>query len=64
MSRTWAPGVIMSDPGLLFMPDGRSVSKTFRMSITDGALVQVAFYGGYFAMVFPLAMFKFYDTTS
>ena len=28
-----------------------------RMSVTDGALVQVAFYGGYFAMAFPAAMF-------
>ena len=27
------------------------------MSVTDGALVQVAFYGGYFAMAFPAAMF-------
>ncbi len=32
-------------------------SKIFRMSTTDGALVQVAFYGGYFAMAFPAAMF-------
>ena len=27
------------------------------MSVTDGTLVQVAFYGGYFAMAFPAAMF-------
>ena len=27
------------------------------MSATDGAMVQVAFYGGYFAMAFPAAMF-------
>ena len=27
------------------------------MSVTDGALVQVAFYGGYFCMAFPAAMF-------
>lgn len=27
------------------------------MSVTDGALVQVAFYGGYFAMAFPAAIF-------
>ena len=27
------------------------------MSATDGALVQVAFYGGYFAMAFPAAIF-------
>lgn len=32
-------------------------SKIFRMSVTDGALVQVAFYGGYFAMAFPAAIF-------
>lgn len=32
-------------------------SKIFRMSVTDGALVQMAFYGGYFAMVFPAALF-------
>lgn len=27
------------------------------MSVTDGTLIQVAFYGGYFAMAFPAAMF-------
>jgi FHS family L-fucose permease-like MFS transporter len=27
------------------------------MSVTDGSLVQVAFYGGYFAMAFPAAIF-------
>ena len=27
------------------------------MSVTEGTLVQVAFYGGYFAMAFPAAMF-------
>ena len=32
-------------------------SKIFRMSVTDGSLVQVAFYGGYFAMAFPAALF-------
>jgi FHS family L-fucose permease-like MFS transporter len=32
-------------------------SRIFRMSVTEGALVQVAFYGGYFAMAFPAAMF-------
>ena len=32
-------------------------SKIFRMSNTGGALVQVAFYGGYFAMAFPAAIF-------
>ena len=38
-------------------PMVKAFSKIFRMSVTDGALVQVAFYGGYFAMVFPAAMF-------
>ena len=38
-------------------PMVKSFSKIFRMSVTDGALVQVAFYGGYFAMAFPSAMF-------
>ena len=32
-------------------------SKIFRMSVTEGALVQVAFYLGYFVMAFPAAMF-------
>jgi FHS family L-fucose permease-like MFS transporter len=35
----------------------KSFSKIFRMSVTDGALVQLAFYGGYFMMAFPAAMF-------
>ena len=30
-------------------PMVKAFSKIFRMSVTDGALVQVAFYGGYFA---------------
>ena len=34
-------------------PMVKAFSKIFRMSVTDGALVQVAFYGGYFAMAFP-----------
>ena len=38
-------------------PMVKSFSKIFRMSVTDGALIQVAFYGGYFAMAFPAAMF-------
>ena len=38
-------------------PMVKAFSKIFRMSTTDGALVQVAFYGGYFAMAFPAAMF-------
>ena len=33
-------------------PMVKAFSKIFRMSVTDGALVQVAFYGGYFAMAF------------
>ena len=31
-------------------PMVKAFSKIFRMSVTEGALVQVAFYGGYFAM--------------
>lgn len=38
-------------------PMVKAFSKIFRMSVTDGALVQVAFYGGYFAMAFPAAMY-------
>ena len=38
-------------------PMVKAFSKIFRMSATDGALVQVAFYGGYFAMAFPAAVF-------
>ena len=38
-------------------PMVKAFSKIFRMSATDGALVQVAFYGGYFAMAFPAAIF-------
>ena len=38
-------------------PMVKAFSKIFRMSATDGARVQVAFYGGYFAMAFPAAMF-------
>lgn len=38
-------------------PMVKAFSKIFRMSVTDGTLVQVAFYGGYFAMAFPAAMF-------
>ena len=35
----------------------KAFSKIFRMSVTEGTLAQVAFYGGYFAMAFPAAMF-------
>lgn len=38
-------------------PMVKAFSKIFRMSVVDGALVQVAFYGGYFAMAIPAAMF-------
>lgn len=38
-------------------PMVKAFSKIFRMSVTDGALVQLAFYGGYFVMAFPAAMF-------
>ena len=38
-------------------PMVKAFSKIFRMSATDGAMVQVAFYGGYFAMAFPAAIF-------
>ena len=38
-------------------PMVKAFSKIFRMSTTDGALVQLAFYGGSFAMAFPAALF-------
>lgn len=38
-------------------PMVKSFSKIFRMSVTEGAMVQLAFYGGYFAMAFPAAIF-------
>ncbi len=38
-------------------PMVKAFSKIFRMSVTDGTLVQVAFYGGYFCMAFPAAIF-------
>ena len=38
-------------------PMVKAFSKIFRMSVTDGTMVQVAFYGGYFAMAFPAAIF-------
>ncbi|MBQ7442304.1 MAG: L-fucose:H+ symporter permease [Bacteroidaceae bacterium] len=37
-------------------PMVKAFSKIFHMSVTDGALVQMAFYGGYFAMALPAAM--------
>ena len=38
-------------------PMVKAFSKIFRVSVTEGALVQMAFYGGYFAMAFPAAIF-------
>ena len=38
-------------------PMVKAFSKIFRMSVTEGALVQLAFYGGYFCMAFPAAIF-------
>lgn len=38
-------------------PMVKAFSKIFRMSVTYGALVQLAFYGGYFAMALPAALF-------
>ena len=38
-------------------PMVKSFSKIFRMSVTEGSLVQVAFYGGYFCMALPAALF-------
>lgn len=38
-------------------PMVKAFSKIFRMSVAEGALVQLAFYGGYFAMAFPAAIF-------
>lgn len=38
-------------------PMVKAFSKIFRMNVTRGALVQLAFYSGYFAMAFPAAIF-------
>ena len=38
-------------------PMVKAFSKIFRMSVTQGALVQLAFYGGYFAMAIPAAIY-------
>ena len=38
-------------------PMVKAFSKIFRMSVTQGTLTQVAFYGGYFAMALPAAIF-------
>lgn len=38
-------------------PMVKAFSKIFRMSVAEGTLVQVAFYGGYFLMALPAALF-------
>ena len=38
-------------------PMVKAFSKIFLMNTVQGSLVQVAFYGGYFAMAFPAAIF-------
>jgi FHS family L-fucose permease-like MFS transporter len=38
-------------------PMVKAFSKILQMSAFQGSLVQFAFYGGYFAMAFPAAMF-------
>lgn len=38
-------------------PMVKAFSRIFRMSVTEGAMVQLAFYGGYFAMALPAALF-------
>lgn len=38
-------------------PMVKAFSKIFRINVTQAALVQLAFYGGYFAMAFPAAIF-------
>ena len=38
-------------------PIVKAFSKIFRMSVTEGSFVQVAYYLGYFAMAFPAALF-------
>jgi len=38
-------------------PIVKAFSKIFRMNVTQGSFVQVAYYMGYFAMAFPAAMF-------
>ena len=38
-------------------PIVKAFSKIFRMSVTEGSMVHVAYYLGYFAMAFPAALF-------
>ena len=38
-------------------PMVKAFSKIFRMNVTEGTLVQVAFYAGYFVMALPAAIF-------
>ena len=38
-------------------PMVKAFSKIFRTSVTEGSLVQMAFYGGYFVMAIPAALF-------
>ena len=38
-------------------PMVKAFAKIFRMSVTEGAMVPVAFYLGYFVMAFPAALF-------
>lgn len=38
-------------------PIVKAFSKIFRMSVTEGSMVQVAYYLGYFTMTFPAALF-------
>lgn len=38
-------------------PMVKAFSKIFRMNVTQGAMIQLAFYRGYFAMAFPAALF-------
>ena len=53
----WSPPFAWGFANDITNPMVKAFSKIFRMSTTDGALVQLAFYGGYFAMAFPAALF-------
>ena len=45
-------------------PMVKAFSKIFRMNVTEGAMVQVAFYLGYFVMAFPAALFiEFFNSS-